>query len=225
VTTWNHTHFREFDAEKIVQNIVKGKKIKDPQYKYYGMTAIQIKELWSQNGKEASEAGTRMHQDIENFYNGQVVENKSLEYQYFQDFVADYPDLIPFRTEWMVWNEDLKISGSIDMVFENQQGELIIYDWKRVKEITPEAAYEDTYSKTRCISHLPDTNFWHYALQLNMYKYILEEKYAKKVVGLFLVRLHPENVYKTYERVEIPCLVKEIKDLVAVRKEQIQTKA
>ena len=222
VTTWNHTHFEEFEADKIVQTMLKGKKMKDPQYKYFGMTAQQIKDLWSQNGKEASEAGTRMHQDIEYFYNGQSVENDSLEYQYFQQFVKDNPDLIPYRTEWMVWNEDLKISGSIDMVFENKQGELLIYDWKRVKEITTEATYNDKFAKTRCISHLPDTNFWHYALQLNMYKNVLEQKYAKKVVRLFLVRLHPENVYKTYEEIEIPFLEKEMKDLIEFRKEQLE---
>jgi hypothetical protein len=70
--------------------------------------------------------------------------------------------------------------------------------------------------KTACIQHLPDTNFWHYSLQLNMYKMILETKYNKKVVGLFLVCLHPDNVYKKYDRIEVPFLEKEMKDLMLV---------
>ena len=84
----------------------------------------------------------------------------------------------PYRTEWMVYHEELRLAGSIDMIFENEDGSLQIYDWKRCKEIS----YDSYYGKaaiTSCISHLPDTNFWHYSLQLNVYKNILEIKYGK----------------------------------------------
>ena len=43
--------------------------------------------------------------------------------------------------------------------------------------------------QTTCIEHLPDSNFWHYALQLNTYKYPpigekLRKKNQKYVFGL-----------------------------------------
>ena len=44
-----------------------------------------------------------------------------------------------------------------------------------------------------------------------MYKTILEHKYDKKVVGLYLVRLHPND--KNYERVKVPFLDIEINNL------------
>jgi hypothetical protein len=116
----------------------------------------------------------------------------------------------------MVYYEELKLSGSIDMVFENPDGTLQIYDWKRCQEIQNETAF-GKYAVTSCISHLPDTNFWHYALQLNVYKMILEHKYGKTVTKLCLVCLHPDNSYKTYERIEVPFLEKEINELVKVR--------
>jgi len=40
--------------------------------------------------------------------------------------------------------------------------------------------------------YIPDTNYWHYALQLNMYKTILEENYGFKVSELYLVGIHEE---------------------------------
>ena len=48
------------------------------------------------------------------------------------------------------------------------------------------------------MSHIEDTNFNHYSLQLNLYKYILEKKYKKKVKKMYLVCLHPENKNKDY---------------------------
>jgi hypothetical protein len=43
------------------------------------------------------------------------------------------------------------------------------------------------------IDHLPDTNYWHYSLQLNIYRRILEELYDVEVSELALVILHPNN--------------------------------
>jgi ATP-dependent exoDNAse (exonuclease V) beta subunit len=220
VTTWVHQHFDHFNADKIINSMMKGKKMQDPTYKYYGMTREEIKASWDTNGSSASGFGTKMHADIEDYYNGLPVNNDSIEFNYFQKFVKDFPELIPYRTEWMVFWEEMKISGSIDMIFELPDGSILIYDWKRCKEI----AYEnyDKYMKTSCINHLPDANFWHYSLQLNMYKTILETKYNKKVVGLFLVCLHPDNAYKTYDRIEVPFLEKEMKDLLELRKFELE---
>ena len=131
-----------------------------------------------------------MHNDIEYYYNKEPVNNESEEFSYFQNFLKDFPDLKPYRTEWMIFHEELMLSGSIDMIYENSDGTLQIYDWKRCKEIEHETNY-NKYATTQCISHLPDTNFWHYALQLNVYKAILEQKYGKKITDLYLVCMHP----------------------------------
>ena len=63
VTTWNHSHFGHFDADKIIEKMMNSHKW--PTSKYYGMSRNEIKALWAKNGKEASEAGTKMHYDIE----------------------------------------------------------------------------------------------------------------------------------------------------------------
>jgi hypothetical protein len=46
----------------------------------------------------------------------------------------------------------------------------------------------------------------------------LEHKYGKKVTGLYLVIIHPDNPLKNYERIEVPLLEKEIADLLVHKK-------
>ena len=171
--------------------------------------------MWAKNGELASGSGTNMHNDIERYYNDIPVENDSIEFGYFKQFVADYPDLKPYRTEWMVYYEELKLSGSIDMVFENPDGTLSIYDWKRSKEISKINTF-NKFAINPLIGHFHDTNFWHYSLQLNTYRKILESKYGKKVTKLCLVRLHPDA--ESYELLDVPLLDKELELLFEERK-------
>lgn len=223
VTTWNHHHFPKFDSKKIISQIVNSRKHKtDPEYKYYMMTAEQIEAMWNANRDGASSSGTNMHYDIECYYNQVEVTNDSIEYAYFRKFLEENPHLLPYRTEWMIYHEDLKIAGSVDMVYRNPDGTLLIYDWKRCKEIVKTNAYGST-ATTECVRHLPDTNFWHYALQLNTYKTIIEEKYGAKVVGLCLVCLHPDNANGSYQIINVPFLEKEIAELFDYRRSMVTT--
>lgn len=246
VTTWNHSHFPHFDADAIIGNMIKGRGWKEG-HKYWGLSAEQIKALWSNNASAVSGAGTDLHFEIECFNNNNTLtdlkfeytnrelyenymyhhkdthDSRPLEWQYFINFVKDYPDLKPYRTEWIIYNEDVKISGSIDIVYENPDGTLSIYDWKRSKNITRINKF-NKFALTPQICHLPDTNFWHYALQLNTYKLILEEKYGKKIKNLFLVRLHPHAEDKNYELIDLPDLTYDIKEMFLERHAQIDTK-
>ena len=52
-------------------------------------------------------------------------------------------------------------------------------------------------------------------------KKILEEKYEKKITDLYLICVHPDNPYQTYDRIKVPVLEKEMDDLFAFRKSQI----
>jgi ATP-dependent exoDNAse (exonuclease V) beta subunit len=238
VTTWNHSHFPKFDADKIIEHIFKSKSW-GPDHKYWGQTVEQIKASWKSNGEQVAGAGTNLHERIENFmnnksingvytqkelYDNYIKNNKNIddpiEWEYFIQFVKDHPHLKPYRTEWMIFDEDLKLAGSIDMIYENEDGILSIYDWKRSKEITKINNWNQ-YATNPLISHMPDTNFWHYALQLNTYKTILERKYGKKIKELYLVRLHPNTQDNTYELLEVPILEKEMNDLFEERKKEV----
>ena len=240
VTTFNHHHFPKFDAAEIIDKMMKGKNW-NSSHKYWGLTSQEIQKQWADNGKLVSGAGTDLHYDIECFMNQNIKNashesllenfendppeyvNCSSEWSYFINFVKAFPNLKAYRTEWMIYDEDLKLAGSIDMVYEDSTtGELSIFDWKRAKEISKINGF-GKFAITECISHLPDTNFWHYSLQLNTYKAILESKYGKKIKELYLVRLHPDNPRKTYDLIKCADLSQEVTDLFELRKKEIES--
>jgi ATP-dependent exoDNAse (exonuclease V) beta subunit len=240
VTTWNHSHFPHFNADQVIKNMMRGKNWKEG-HKYWGLTAEEIKKQWSNNSSAVSGAGTDLHFEIECFMNNPDIETghkgynhsdlheaylkdpkakEVVEWDYFINFVKDHPELKPYRTEWTIYDEDLKISGSIDMIYENPDGTLSIYDWKRSKEITRVNNF-NKFAINKLICHMPDANFWHYALQLNTYKRIIERKYGKIVTDLYLVRLHPDAEEKNYELIKLPDLSKEIDELFEERKQKL----
>ena len=142
--------------------------------------------------------------------------------QYFQNFNKEFVEngtLRPYRTEWTVFHEEAQIAGSIDMVYENTDSPedartLSIYDWKRCKEIT-KTNRGGEFATNPIIEHFPDTNYWHYALQLNIYKYILQTKYGKKITDLYLIVLHPDA--KNYQRIKLPDIQAEVDELFKER--------
>ena len=154
---------------------------------------------------------------------------------------CDKPTLRPYRTEWTVFHEEARIAGSIDMVYElieyppatippatsttippatsttvvgGPNPPLVIYDWKRCREITKTNS-ANKFATHPAISHLPDSNYWHYALQLNVYKYILQSKYNKTITDLYLIVLHPEA--QNYQRIKLPDLQTEVAELFEER--------
>ena len=242
VTTWNHSHFPHFNADQVIKNMMRGKNWKEG-HKYWGLTTEQIKAQWTANGAAVSGAGTNMHYEIECFMNNSVIKEQythaqlyinyletlltsknpiieTPEWQYFIKFIQENSDLKPYRTEWTVYHEEAKLAGSIDMVYENPDGTLSIYDWKRAKDISRINTF-NKFAVNKIICHMPDSNFWHYALQLNTYKKIIEDKYGKIVTELYLVRLHPDCEDNTYELIKLPDLKRELQELFDERKNQL----
>lgn len=216
VTTLVHGAFEKFNSDKIIDNMMKSPKWE--QNKYYGKTKEEIKALWKQNGAEAAKMGTAMHAMFEYYYNNikpEVIESYhgTKEHEYFMNFVNDHEHLIPYRTEWNVYHEDFKIAGSIDMIFINEDGTLSIYDWKRCKSIEK---FNDFGKKCLInkLKHIGDTNYWHYTFQLNIYKFILENKYGFTVKDLHLVVIHPDNSFENYEKIKLPFIQNEVEILL-----------
>ncbi len=220
VTTFVHSHFDTFDSDKIIDNMMKGKNWINSQY--YGKTKDEIKKMWDKKRVSASGDGTKLHRRIEDYYNSNqsdinadINSDNDTGFRYFLNFVSCNPTLNPYRTEWTVYHEDIGMAGTIDMVYENPDGTLSIYDWKRAKDISKNNKF-NKYALTECIGSIPDTKYWHYALQLNIYKSILERKYDKTVTKLALVVLHPDGT--NFEIINLPIMETEINDLFDMRK-------
>ena len=88
----------------------------------------------------------------------------------------------------MCYSIVLLCAGQADLVMLAPDGSLVIVDWKRTKQIV----YENRFRCLRYpLSHLPDTNYFLYALQLNVYAFFLESEGPYRVSDLFLAVAHP----------------------------------
>ena len=188
-----------------------------------GVTQMEIMERWDKAGVESREVGTFMHAQIEsilnhespllttNFeYKGQYV-NISIEKElkYFQNFMREN-QVHPYRTEWRICDEEREIAGTIDLLCKNGD-EFEIYDWKRSRKTLPDETIW-AYGKDG-LEHIPDISFYHYALQQNLYKYILEKNYGIHVSKMHIVIFHP--IYDGYKLYDIPNMSKEVQYILS----------
>ena len=248
VTTFlKKTYFEEFDADAVIERMMASPKWSQSQY--HGMTAAQIKDQWHANGVQSADQGTRLHAAIEAYYNGVSIDPDDphlhdIQPEFHRMFRAFHDEYVvprgytPYRTEWCVFDESLRLAGSIDMVYRRRQPdagagsdadadadaddddeELLIYDWKRTKKLSKTNPFACCRG---VLSGLPDSNYWHYALQLNMYRWILQKNYGKRVARLALVVLHPSN--DSYQVVPLPLLDDLVEKIVEARLEDARTR-
>jgi ATP-dependent exoDNAse (exonuclease V) beta subunit len=194
VTTLIHHWFPVFDKEAVAEKLMKGRNWEKSQY--FGKTKEEIIKQWDDNGTKASGLGTLMHADIERYLNNiPVLNDTTKEFSHFRNFWTAFqetnPSFKPYRTEWVVFDEDKIVAGSIDCVLSDGMGNLIILDWKRSKEIKMKNDFRERGLGP--FVKMDHCNFNHYSLQLNIYRYLLETKYQRTVVAMFIVVLHPDN--------------------------------
>ena len=174
----------------------------------------------------ASEVGTFLHEQTENYFRDGRFETRYVfrfegeseevcvepERQHFMRFVTDYR-IRPYRQEWPVYDVDLNIAGTIDMICRDDDGDFVIYDWKRSRKVV------DDYGRPVVTGFggkmslngisVPDTAYYHYCLQQNLYRYMLQQNYGIRVKALNLVVLCAD--YDNYRLVSVPLM----DDLVA----------
>ena len=180
VTTFIGEFFDEFDAKKVATSLVNN------NMKYMHLTVDELLAEW----KKSADYGTIVHEEIENFIlNGtQVVEPKSHQ---GIEWLKKYKIKSNFDiyTEVVVYSKELQIAGTIDLLlFDKKTGMYNLMDWKTSKRIDSKA-YRNKKGNHPVTSNLDDCNFNHYALQLSLYRYILETYYHLKISEHIIVHL------------------------------------
>jgi hypothetical protein len=212
--------FEHFDAQAAAQR----------QFERYGVPVEETLAKWERVGKLACEVGTFVHEQTENYFrDGTFKTNYSFEYkgtveqinvarekQHFLRFIKDY-DIHPYRQEWPVYDLELNIAGTIDIICQMPDGEFIIYDWKRSTKVVNaqgQPIVQAFGGKTGFNGiTLPDTAFYHYCIQQNLYRYMLEAHYGIRVKAMNLVVLSPD--YPTYFVAPVPKMDDVIQQIIA----------
>ena len=206
--------FPKFDSEYWSRKKAK-ERLKANYEKITEENVLRMQEIilveWKTKGENAANLGTELHKAIEDYYNGLVYKKETPEFKYFLKFKERYATMKPYRGEWRVFDEEYLIAGTIDMVYQKDGNEFYMFDWKRSKKVVDDQGNPKLPSYDYAsgeLSHLSDNSYNKYAIQQNIYKYILEKRYDKKITSMNLLILHPN--FDTYHLVKLPDLTKEV---------------
>ena len=86
---------------------------------------------------------------------------------------------IDILSEVIVYSTELSIAGTVDILAkDNSTGLYEIIDWKTSKKIEM-VSYGQKMGTHEITKNIMDCNFYHYSLQLSLYRYILETYYGQ----------------------------------------------
>jgi len=198
VTTLINKFKNEFDSDFWSKKIAKKE----------NTTQQIILKKWKDKAFKSTEIGTAIHKIFEDYTNqNYCVTNGKLEFEYNKlnsEFMEDFnlkkeislkfindffitKRLIPVESEFIVYNDFL--AGQLDMICKDKDGNFYILDFKTNEKI-------DTFSYGKTMkgifSHLDDASYFHYCLQLSIYKRMLKQYDIKKI---FLVHITTENYF------------------------------
>lgn len=204
VTSFISKYKNEFDSDYWSKKIA----LKDNK------TQKEVLYEWKAKAKKSCDIGTAIHKIFEDYINGNfsIVNNEisfdflEIDENYILDFIPKSKQaiefikdffisgrLIPIYTEFIVYNDTL--AGQVDLICKDKENNYYILDFK-----TNEKIEFKSYGKTLKgkLKDIPDSTFYHYSLQLSIYKQMFE----KDIKGLFLVHIKPDK-YDFIECVDI----------------------
>lgn len=167
---------------------------------------------------ENKEKGKLLHAAINSFLNPQQgnfsYDKTSEEWKQFEAFYAKY-NPIPHEIEMPLFPQKYGIGGRVDLVATNNDGTVDLYDWKRsahsIKEDDPQFG-SDATGALKDFS-MKNNIFFRCALQLNLYRALLESEGGITVRKMIVVQFHPD--LESYKYVEIPRLEPETNAILA----------
>lgn len=163
---------------------------------------------------EASEKGTYLHEQIENFLKGREYDTSHKEFSLFKEFYNQVVITRGFEfveAEKRILLDEYNIAGTVDALFKKpKSNEYLIVDWKRSKKLVIDGhpkKYGYGYGLSE-LGHLDNSSYFKYALQQNIYRHILQKKYGMSISSMNLIVLH-ENFDRFY-RVNLGVMEKEV---------------
>ena len=162
-----------------------------------------------------------MHEAIQRFLtNGQfnVKENKELKlFKKFYNECILSKNLKFFEAEKQIALPQHNIAGTVDALFQKDNGDFVMVDWKRSTHLIIDG-YPKKYGFGRglsVLSHLDNSSYYKYEMQQSFYKYILEKEYNIHISSMILTVLHPQ--YDNYYAIKLSTYrEKEVKSLIEI---------
>ena len=184
VTTLIHTLFEPFDEVAIADNLC----ATNP--KYMGMEPNELISKWH----AARDHGSKVHEEIELALKKGIAPSEpkaKIALQWLDNYAMKSD--IEILTEVIVYSTDLKIAGTIDILAYNRVlDNYEIIDWKTGKKIDI-VSYGSKMGIHPLTANIMDCNYNHNAMQLSLYRYLLESYYGVKVHNQMIGHLNNGN--------------------------------
>lgn len=215
------------DREAMLEGCAKKAQWKK-DYKYYGMSEDEIRELWDKNSKEACDFGTLVHGFGESMFYWMIGEDDKILPEYKEQFATgepvaknkheeaviqfwkDIPDcFVPVLAETKVFNtEGTPYAGTFDILFYYYKGKndprngLVLMDWKTNGSITNDYVRDNGKMMKPPFNDIFDDSLGHYQLQLQCYAKCLENL-DLKVIGKRVIWLLPDGSYEKIKMMDL----------------------
>ncbi len=168
VSGFIHHFFTPFDRDGISKRVAEREQVEQEV----------ILRRWDLSGEVACAFGTVVHNACENLLLDQ--EYPAPEGQKQEDYINTAKEYISrlkehfdiVSPEIITWDDTLKLCGTADILVKHKvTGQYSILDWKTNKQIRT----DNRYNKfgIGLAGDIPDNNYNHYKIQLNVYKYLL----------------------------------------------------
>lgn len=196
------------------------KSVKNPKSKWYGKDPLEVKAIWEAETQRSVECGDWYHkkQEKELWAAGAIVHNNETLPVYKANEIdgsriADNLKLQPgCYPELIVYLKSARICGQSDKVIVTTNNIVDIEDYKSNKEIEKES-FKNWEGKHKMmlspIDNIQDCNFYHYALQLSFYMYMILKHNPKLKPGSlkihhikFELEATDDNGYPIYKKDE-----------------------
>ena len=220
VTRLIEDYANEFDSQTIAEKVA----IKENK------TVQQVLDEWEYKNQFACAKGSNCHYFAQLCWNKEPWDinkyrfDNSEEYdlavrliqKQARNFYNDYKDKLEhLADEFIIGSEEYDIASAIDHLFINKlTDELVLVDYKTNSDIHKNERYAKKMKVP--LSHLKDTTLNHYAIQLSIYKYIVEKYTNLQFEDMFIVWFSELN--DNYEIIEIPYLKKEVEEILENRR-------
>ena len=196
--------FFPFDMDRFIQNKARKE----------GRSEEDVLEEFLKVRDEAAAKGTYLHEQIENFLKNKEHDSNFKEFAMFKEFYQQVIKAKGFEfvdAEKRILLDEYNIAGTVDALFKKpNSNEYLIMDWKRSKKLVIDGhprKYGYGFGLSE-LNHLDNSSFYKYALQQNIYRYILQKKYGMTISSMKLIVLHEH--FEIYHPVHVNVLDKEV---------------
>jgi|TARA_R110000803_G_scaffold101470_8_gene169374 hypothetical protein len=220
-TEWNHTYTHNKTGEKftsVTTILGKYKKPFDSEgaatrvAKREGVSKEMVLEMWEKEKNKACDRGTSLHKLLEDYITvGEQVDDYGWLYKTY-DRCAEY-NVDRYKKvlcEQLLWNEELKVSGLADLIYEHKDGTFTVGDFKTNKRYRFSSDYNEWMLPP--LDHLTVCEHSTYTMQLSIYAWLYEQLTGKRCRKLVIYYLKGDRFvahHGNYMKAEVENLMKD----------------